>query len=79
MSEEKDEAPSTASLIARAQYLIAEAEKEKPFTKARWDALVAEVELVCLEADEPDDVRDVVAEQLAWLKPGGEFEDTEGD
>lgn len=77
MSKANDEAPPTESLIRRAQGLLADASEEAPLSIGRYQALLAEVELVCLEADEPDDVRDVVGEQLAWLEPGGEFEDTE--
>jgi hypothetical protein len=68
--EDDDDAPSTAALVTRARRLIAAAEAEQPLDADRYGALEAEVELVCLEADDPDDVRSAVASELAALKPG---------
>jgi hypothetical protein len=65
--DDDDVAPPTAALVARARRLIAAAADDKPLDADRYGALEAEVELVCLEADDPDDVRSVIAPELAAL------------
>lgn len=75
--DDDDKAPPTASLIRRALFLIAEAAEEAPLSKERYGALKSEVELVCLEADDPQIVRQVIAEPLFFLEPEEEKEAAE--
>jgi hypothetical protein len=65
-----DDAPPTGDLVARARALLTAAANEaQPLDLARFHALESEVALICLEADEPDDVRSVIAPELAAMSP----------
>lgn len=71
-----EERLSDAKLAARAQKLVSDAEGEAPLTTTRFQALLSEINLLALEAENPDDIHEVVAEQLARLEPGSELEDS---
>lgn len=78
-AEENDQPMSDQELASAAQGLILDAREEAPLSKARYDALVSEIELLALEAEEPEDIREIVAEPLLRLEPGGAFEDVDDD
>jgi hypothetical protein len=68
--DDDDEEPDTADLVFRARALLNDAANEaQPIDGDRYQALVSEVEFICFEADEPDDVRKVVAPELSALNP----------
>jgi hypothetical protein len=68
--DDDDEEPDVADLVLRCRALLTDAANEaQPLDIDRYRALQAEVELICLEADEPDDVRKAVASELAAMNP----------
>ena len=74
---------SDSELAQEALALIQEARDERKekgsISRERWEALRSQIELLALEAEEPDDIREVTAEPILWLEPGGKFEDDDDD
>jgi hypothetical protein len=73
-----DEERSDEELARQAQVLVSEAKEEarsSGLTRERFDALKSEIELLALESSDPEEIRELVAEPLARLEPGGKFED----
>lgn len=66
---------SDFDIVARAQGLVAIASKEAPLTPTRYARLKADVDELAKGADDPEQVLEVVGEQLEWLKPGGDAQD----
>ncbi len=62
-------------LAAQAHVLLARADDAVPLTKEQWEQLARELEAIAKQAKDPDDVRDLYGEHLAWLEPGGKFQD----
>jgi hypothetical protein len=61
-------------LAGQAFALIQAASAIAPLSPSAFEALAASVDALVEQASDPDLFTEMVAEQLAWLEPGGEFE-----
>jgi predicted RNA polymerase sigma factor len=61
-------------LARRAFALIQAASACAPLGPSDFGALAASVDALAEQASDPDLFAEMVAEQLAWLEPGGQFE-----
>jgi hypothetical protein len=59
--------------VRLAQVRLAAADAAAPLTRPQWEHLRDDLDALAEAAGEPDVVRELYGEHLAWLEPDGRF------